>query len=261
AYLTKVLENSFLGKKEYAFKLPKLGLLLEMVLVSPRPFKPGISQEDFEKILGQKGGSAINYKNEIVKDSNFTFNIEHIYWIGKFEITNEQFKAVIPSHSFKSGAGKLPVTGLRKEEILAFCKELTKMAGSHGYEFDIPTEMEWEYAAKIPNTNFPFLNTEARLEQTAANFGDRGGTVKMVGSYPNEKSWTGSFDMVGNASELCRLQNGVYKEPNGRFNFVAKGGSFYSEELDCRVTSRHLLYNPRERTVGFRVVMRQKRED
>ena len=155
-------------------------------------------------------------------------NITKPYAIGVYEVTQAQYRQVLGTSPSvfsprRGGPGTARVAGLntdnfpvefvRWEEAMDFCRAVSLMPGvvDKGWVVDLPTEAEWEYAARAGmETAFPYGNA---LSAEQANFNGNnpyGGAVKgpflgrptTVGSYASN-AW-GLSDMLGNVNEWCK---------------------------------------------------------
>jgi formylglycine-generating enzyme len=204
------------------------------------------------------------------------------FWIGKFEVTQAQWRRVMGEVSRALDAGKgdnVSVYWVSYEEAEEFCRRLTAVAGPElpsGWEFRLPTEAQWEYACRAGSTTaFAFGDTLAKAQ---ANFGRpfRGappgypdGSATPAGTYP-PNAW-GIHDMHGNQWEWCRdwfhrqILGGVDPDrreekgtPNrdGSWSRVRRGGAWPEEAQFCRSAAR-LPFEPERSSnhIGFRVVV------
>ncbi|HTG45427.1 MAG TPA: formylglycine-generating enzyme family protein, partial [Verrucomicrobiae bacterium] len=212
------------------------------------------------------------------------------FWIGKFEVTQRQWKQVIGvfpgERSEAAGIGDdFPVYWVNFEQAEEFCRKLS--ATGHdtgelpaGWKFQIPTEAQWEYACRAGTTTATsFGNTLSRKQ---ANFagkpyglaegpeaGPRLNRAMKVGSYP-ANAW-GIHDMHGSEFEWCRdwyhaeLPGGVDPDlygtkgnPNrdGTYSRVRRGGAWVEDGQFCRSALR-LRYEPPRGSdhIGFRVAV------
>ncbi len=194
------------------------------------------------------------------------------FYLGKYEVTQAQYKAVTgadPSH-FKGN--RLPVEMVSWEDATAFCSTLS---GRVKRKVELPTEAEWEFACRAGTTT-PF-HFGSRLNGDLANCNGstpyatvvKGANKRMtveVGLYP-ANPW-GLHDMHGNVWEWCRDYYGPYDKVEGlkdpfqstkqaEDRRVLRGGSWrYSARL-CRAAHRD-KNTPDDRGVsyGFRVSLR-----
>jgi formylglycine-generating enzyme required for sulfatase activity len=167
------------------------------------------------------------------------------YWIGKTEITNKQYRSFRPGHR---GEASMPVTGLSWAEAQAAC---VYFGGR------LPTEAEWEYAARAGSqTAWSFGDDEKRLGEYAW-YGERwGGTPHPVGKKkPN--AW-GLYDMHGNVAEVVADWFGTYTsqaqtDPTGPSlgEFcILRGGAFGDSARTLRAACRR-VYGPESQSTYF----------
>ncbi|HCB12768.1 MAG TPA: hypothetical protein DEP36_04260 [Gammaproteobacteria bacterium] len=204
------------------------------------------------------------------------------FWIGKTEVTNGQFRRFKSKHSSGSFQGRSldantqPAVNLNWEDAQAFVEWLTWESGT-GRHFRLPTEAEWEYAARAGaatryywgNMIDPrYANFSDRNDPTGASIGnlDDGHAVTAeAGSYlPNA---LGLHDVAGNVWEwTCSEYYPNYageeqrcsaKRPN-QGQRVTRGGSWNNGAGDLR-SAKRLPRKPEDRDAltGFRVIMEE----
>jgi formylglycine-generating enzyme required for sulfatase activity len=129
------------------------------------------------------------------------------FYIGKFEVTQIQYRVIVNENPSKFGGDKLPVDNVNWYEAMRFLK---KLSDKTNMKFRLPTEAEWEYACRA-GTKTTF-NTGTTLDSDLANYdasepyadGIIGKYLKhttAVGSYPPNAF--GLYDMHGNVWEWC----------------------------------------------------------
>ncbi len=156
-----------------------------------------------------------------------------LYWMGKYEVTQAQFEALMGWNRSYFMSPVNPVERVRWSEAVEFCDRLTRHerdAGRlpEGYVYRLPTEAEWQHAAKEGN---PW-----RGPQTAWRNNNSGGRTHQVGTCPPNSR--GLHDVCGNVFEWCQDWYGPYAggalvDPVGPAVGTARvirGGSWESSE-------------------------------
>jgi formylglycine-generating enzyme required for sulfatase activity len=195
--------------------------------------------------------------------------ISKAFYLGKFEITQEQFETVMgynPSifDDFETSPHH-PVENLSWNEVNLFIKKLNELNIG---KFRLPTEAEWEYACRAGTETPYYWGSEMRFngqsEYTWANSRSMAMTHPVGEKKPN--SW-GLYDMSGNVWEWCSDWYGPYNDSavvdpsglNSGKNKVFRGGSWYDFYESHRCANRHRHGTDLGYTaIGFRVVMEVK---
>ena len=187
------------------------GVALEMVLVPPGNFKMGAGQL-------QSG------TDKKVRDVRIT----KPFHIGKFEVTQAQWQAVVTTNPGNPRKPSQPVNFVSWDDCQDFVRKLNERTTGG---FRLPTEAEWEYACRGgTDTSFAFGET---LTKRDANFGHGDeGKPEPVGRYPANAF--GLHDMHGNVWEWCQdwtgdLPEGPLKDPKGSQagkERILRGGCF-----------------------------------
>lgn len=214
------------------------------------------------------------YYNRADTQPVHTVAITRPFWIGKYEVTQLEYSAVMSSNPSWFQSADRPVEGVTWYQAVAYCDALTvrEMAAGRvpsGYEYRLPTEAEWEYCCRAgTTTEFHYGPT---LVCGQANFGYSNHTniscnpwaTDPVGGYaPN--AW-GLHDMHGNVWEWCldgwdgsaAYQGGTVSDPHVAtgLNRVFRGGSLYDISGACRSAYRGGNFPLVAHTsIGFRVV-------
>ena len=237
-----------LGSKGQPFKASRVKDLLlllinkDMVLIPAGTFKMG---------------SPSSEKGRADDESLHQVTIRSPYYMGKYEVTQEQWEAVIGNNpSSKNKGAKLPVTDVSWEDCQVFLKRLNEKSNS-GYR--LPTEAEWEYGCRAGTTTAYSFGD--KITPKDANYrGSNIGKPVAVGSYkPNA---FGLYDMHGNIWEWCEDWYSKYPaesitDPQGPEMGdyrVLRGGSFDFSVSELRSSIRH-LFTPafRHNDFGFRL--------
>ena len=175
------------------------------------------------------------------------------FYIDKFEVTNQDFVEVFPSHVFSSRKAAFPVSGVTWKEADQYARAVGKR---------LPTELEWEKAARgTDGRSYPW---GFKFEAANANGGPKTlGHSAKVGSYRTGISVYGCMDMVGNVLEWTAdwykpyVGNTDINTEYGMVFRVLRGGSYlYEDPFDLRCSRR--LYerpNTRREDFGFRCVI------
>ena len=173
------------------------------------------------------------------------------YYIGKFEITQEQWKTIMGNNPSHFKGEYLPVENVSWIEVQKFISKLNKATGR---KYRLPTEAEWEFAAR-GGTAIGFCLGDCMysgsnsIDSVAWYKNNSDGQTHPVGTKaPNE---LGIYDMTGNVWEWCENKYKLFK--NYR---CVRGGSWYRDEEKCNLFFRaHDHPNVRSYNIGFRVIL------
>jgi len=186
--------------------------------------------------------------------------ISRPFYLGKYEVTQGQWQAVMGNNpSLFQGDAKLPVERIWWSEVQDFIGKLNAREGGNRYR--LPTEAEWEYAARAGSTStYSFGNEVARLEEYAWYRDNSGGKTHPVGQLkPN--AW-GLYDMHGNVMEWVQDWYGRYtaepvtnpQGPASGSHRMRRGGAWNSLAAVCRSANRYSVPGFRDDFLGFRLV-------
>ena len=176
------------------------------------------------------------------------------YYIGETEVTQELWEAVMPKNRSKHKGKDLPVEYVTYDMCQEFIAKLNKLTGKR---FRLPTEAEWEYAARGGKHSKGYLyagsNNIDEVGHTLSNYTEH--VQKPVAKLkPNE---LGLYDMSGNVWEWCDdwYKKTPKSKPSSNFH-VIRGGGYDCSPQYCRSTNR-FMYDQRRRRdlVGFRLAM------
>jgi formylglycine-generating enzyme required for sulfatase activity len=183
--------------------------------------------------------------------------------IGKYEVTQSQWKAVMgnnPSHF--SGCDDCPVETVSWNDVQNFIRKLNAQTGQN---YRLPTEAEWEYAAKGGKSSKGYTYSGSNELNSVAWYSDNSGdkTHNVGGKKSNE---LGIFDLTGNVWEWCSDWYGTYSsysetDPTGASSgesIVLRGGGYGNSKSRnrCRPANR-ISVGPayRDDWSGFRLVL------
>jgi formylglycine-generating enzyme required for sulfatase activity len=204
-----------------------------------------------------------------------TVTLTRGFWIGKYEVTQEEYVSVTGTNpSVFPGDLSRPVSSVSWPDATYYCWMLTQreLAAGRipaGSQYRLPTEAEWECAARAgTSTRFSYGDDPnyTSLTNYAWYFLNGGLTVHPVGQkLPNP--W-GLYDMEGNVWEWCQdwlgdLPGGAVSDPQGPPSNpiglkVIRGGAYDFSEPDCRSARRYFYGNHpglKDSDLGFRVVL------
>ena len=166
------------------------------------------------------------------------------YMICKTEVTQELWQAVMGSNPSKFKGSDLPVEEVSYKDCLKFIKKLNKLTGLN---FRLPTEAEWEYAARGGNESKGYKYSGSNDIGSVAWYDSNSSskTHVVATKAPNE---LGIYDMSGNVYEWCSDWYGDYssgsqtnsKGPSSGSGRVNRGGDWYSYARYCRVSNRDI---------------------
>lgn len=203
------------------------------------------------------------------------------FWMASHEVTQAAFEKIMGYNGSNRRQADCPVEGVSREEAMRFCKALQAQESQYGripegYEYRLPSEVEWEYAARA-GTQTPFW------------FGEEADSIfgNFQGTYPDQSDITvnrdartvpvksyepnafGLYDMHGNVSEWCldrfkaRLPGGEHTDyfvPRsvGKSDelYTVKGAGYEDWADIARSGYRQGVFGrTKSRKIGFRVVL------
>lgn len=183
------------------------------------------------------------------------------YYMGKYEITQAQWKAVMGSNPSEFKSANRPVGEISLNDVLNFVDKLNSLLKTAD-RFSLPTEAQWEYAARGGKKTKGYRYAGSNNLSQVAWYGEDQDMPHPVGQkQPNE---LGLYDMSGNVYEWCADDLRGYttaavtdpKLPINGFYSIIRGGSWHSPAETCRLAARYdfPLYEPS--SIGFRVIFR-----
>jgi formylglycine-generating enzyme required for sulfatase activity len=184
------------------------------------------------------------------------------FYIGKYEVTQAQWVAVMGSNPSYHKGDNLPVGYVCWDDIQEFIRKLNSLTGK---TYRLPTEAEWEFAARGGNKSAGYKYSGSNnIDNVAWYKNNSDDKTHAVGSKsPNE---LGIYDMTGNVYEWCRdwYDENYYssspqtnpKGANSGSACVLRGGSWSLNAQNCRVSYRD-CYPPSTRDIdgGFRLCL------
>jgi eukaryotic-like serine/threonine-protein kinase len=195
------------------------------------------------------------------------------FYMGRFQITQEQYLQIMGINPSNWQDAKLPVEKVSWEDAQVFCQKLSAKAGK---KYRLPSETEWEYACRA-GTDTPFyfgetINTE--LANYNGNYTYKSGVKGVyrskttpVGSFP--ANGFGLHDMHGNLWEWCEdkwhknyqgapTNGSAWIDGNDNDYRLLRGGSWYNYLNSCCSASRYgWSVDFRDYHIGFRIICAQ----
>ncbi|MBF0342327.1 MAG: formylglycine-generating enzyme family protein [Magnetococcales bacterium] len=186
------------------------------------------------------------------------------FYLGKYEVTQAQWQAVMGSNRSEFPGRDLPVENVSWEDVQEFIQKLNRLEKTDLYR--LPTEAEWEYAARAGTETVRYWGNGMEEMERYAWFGyDQGNAYRQthpVGQLqPN--GW-GLHDMLGNVWEWVADWHGERyyqvspevdpKGPDKGVSRVVRGGSWNNGGESLRISNRHDYHHEyRNSAVGFRL--------
>jgi len=218
---------------------------------------PGCSISDLRMSLRELEPGVLSFTHPETAQTS-TIPVPDSFWIGVTEVIQFQWTKLMGSNpSANLGLDQLPVDSVSWRRAVDYCKRLTKrerLAGRlpAGYEYNLPTDIQWEYACRADGI--------AEVgEDDFWHLGNSGGSSQPVGTSTANK-W-GLYDLYGNVGELCLDYN---KEPlpwgYGGF-FITRAASYrggFSSKEAAECGPHYRMFDTLGRAqahVGFRVAL------
>ncbi len=229
----------------------------EMVVIPTGSFlmgsPPDPEQDPFSNAKPVKAGEETERPQHRVNIQPFS--------IGKYEVTQGQWFAVMGNNPSSNKGRTLPVENVSWDDAQVFVQRLSQRTGN---KYRLPSEAEWEYAARGGSTTtYPWGNSDAELHVYAWFKGIANATNPVGLKNPNQ---FGLYDMLGNVWEWTQdCWNGNYKgAPTDGSAWtqedcsrrVLRGGSMYNDPQFLRTANRSWYTTAfRISNYGFRVAM------
>ncbi|MDR2592318.1 MAG: formylglycine-generating enzyme family protein [Chitinispirillales bacterium] len=156
------------------------------------------------------------------------------FYIGRYEISQAQWEEVMGYNPSVTKGYDLPVTNVRWDTIQVFIRKLNTQTGKN---YRLPTEAEWEYAARggMMSRGYKYAGSDT-LGNVAWHYGNSGNNLHIIGT--KQANELGIYDMSGNVAEWCHddhrtYNNGSQSNPTGSTTTnerVYRGGSYYMRD-------------------------------
>ena len=225
----------------------KDGITIGMVKVEAGTFMMGVTSEIQDPSFDEKPVHQVTLTND--------------YYMGKYEVTQALWQAVMGSNPSKFKGDDLPVEQVSWNDCQEF---ISKLNGFTGKKFRLPTESEWEYAARGGKKSRGYqYSGSSNISDVAWYYdGNSGSKTHPVGT--KQANELGIYDMSGNVWEWCQDWYGSYvslsqTNPTGAVSGpyrVYRGGSWYYDAWLCRSSYRYFdTPDFRNDSLGLRLVL------
>ena len=224
----------------------KDGISIDMIRVEAGTFTMGATPEMKDPWDDEKPAHQVTLTND--------------YYIGKYEVTQALWKAVMGNNPSYSKGNNLPVERVSWDNCQKFISKLNRITGK---TFRLPTEAEWEYAARGGNKSRGYqCSGSSNLSDVAWYKDNSGSKTQTVGS--KQANELGIYDMSGNVHEWCqdwydKYSNSSKVNPTGANSGsyrVSRGGGWAGYAWDCRSSYRNYCSpGSRYNHLGLRLVL------
>lgn len=283
-------ENIIAGKKKIEWRWKEDGfnhtlnnlcikIVAENLLNNKRTFS--INNVSFTMVKVEGGSFLMGATPEQGKDAEDNEKPKHSvtlsdYYIGETEVTQALWEAVMKMSVYNymdMEEYTIPIKGIGKHYPMVYinlydCKDFLAALNSYfanqlgGKVFSLPTEAQWEYAARGGNMSQSYIYSGSEtIDDVAWHNKNAKDTSHQVGQkQPNE---LGIYDMSGNVWEWCQDWYGSYKKskqtnpkgPTQGNEYVYRGGSFCNSYKSLRVSCRLKDAGTRHHHIGMRLVL------
>ena len=227
----------------------KNGITIDMVKVEAGIFMMGATSEMLNSCVDEEPVHQVTLTND--------------YYMGKYEVTQALWQAVMGSNPSNFKGDDLPVENVSWNDSKEFISKLNSMTDR---KFRLPTEAEWEYAARGGRKSRGYQYSGSSNISDVAWYKDNSeSTTHPVGT--KQANELGIYDMTGNVWEWCQDRYGSYvssfqTNPTGavsgsrRVYRVYRGGSWFNRAWNCSSSCR-FRDSPDYRTycLGLRLVL------
>ena len=224
----------------------KDGICIEMVKVEGGTFMMGATSEMKNPYDDEKPVHQVTLTND--------------YYMGKYEVTQALWQVVMGKNPSYFKGDNLPVNYVRWKDCQRFISKLNSMTGR---KFRLPTEAEWEYAARGGKKSRGYqYSGSSNISDVAWYDGNSGDKTHPVGT--KQANELGIYDMTGNVLEWCQDWYGSYysssqTNPTGATSgsrHVNRGGSWHSNVRRSSSSCRYgVIYVDRDLDLGFRLAL------
>lgn len=260
-------------------RLPLLLIALLLIPLSvlaqdtlPVPMSYRVNGVTFKMVRVEKGDYWMGAQHMDTAEFNYDRNsqtdelpVHHVkinedFYIGQTEVTQKLWKAVMGSNPSKKKCPKRPVESVSYYDIQEFLNLLDSLTGMH---FRLPTEEEWEYAARGGKNSKGYVYSGGKdIDKVAWYNGNTNKLKKVKKRSPNE---LGIYDMSGNVWEWTNSKYHYYdKERNVKLGkegqmYIIRGGAWQLPKTSSRIAWRGKRFPDLKNSFGgFRLCLDAK---
>ena len=217
----------------------------------PAPTSYRVNKVSFNMVRVEKGGFWMGAQHMDTAEFNYDRNslidevpVHHVtirddFYIGQTEVTQKLWKEVMGYNPSRYKCPKRPVTNVNYFEVQEFLRRLDSITGM---QFRLPTEEEWEYAARGGKNSRGYVYSGGKdVDRVAWHNGNARKTKKVKKRTANE---LGIYDMSGNVWEWCSTKYRFYDaERNAKLGkdgemYCIRGGAWQLPKTMARVSWR-----------------------
>ena len=217
----------------------------------PAPSSYHVNKVSFNMVRVEKGGFWMGAQRKDTAEFNYDHTAQtdelpvhyvtmhEDYYIGQTEVTQKLWKAVMGYNPSAKKCPKRPVTNVNYYEVQEFLRRIDSITGM---QFRLPTEEEWEYAARGGKYSKGYIYSGSNeVDRVAWHNGNTSRLKKVKKRSANE---LGIYDMSGNVWEWCSSKYRFFdKERNATLGkdgemFCIRGGGWQLPKTSCRVSWR-----------------------
>jgi formylglycine-generating enzyme required for sulfatase activity len=238
----------------------------------PAPTSYRVNKVSFNMVRVEKGGFWMGAQHMDTAEFNYDrysltdelpvhyVTMSEDYYIGQTEVTQKLWKAVMGYNPSAKKCSKRPVTNVNYFEVQEFLRRIDSITGM---KFRLPTEEEWEYAARGGKYSKGYIFSGSNeVDRVAWHNGNTSKLKKVKKRAANE---LGIYDMSGNVWEWCSSRYRFFdKERNATLGkdgemYCIRGGGWQLPKTSCRVSWRgKRLPNLKNSFGGFRLCLDAK---